>query len=304
MLSTMTPRLSSNAFARSVSACLPSFRASSPRVHRGKQGGGGLNAAPSAVEKALGLALSTAVLAGCAAAGMPGIDPSGLGEGSVVQGDANQSAADPALTAGTALEGIDPIVSPQLQELAQLAVRTDELGVPDYNRDAFGQAWSDDVEVELGHNGCDTRNDILQRDLNNVTFKPKTRDCVVATGHLTDAYSGVQLDFVRGQGTSELVQIDHVVPLADAWESGAWAWDEELRKQIANDPANLQATTREENQDKKAKTADRWMPSDASYHCTYATRIVHIKATYGLSVTAAEYKSLATTLSGCANPAQ
>lgn len=55
-----------------------------------------------------------------------------------------------------------------------------------YSRSQFGEAWSDDVSVEFGHNGCRTRDDILRRDLVDITFKPNTRDCVVAAGILND----------------------------------------------------------------------------------------------------------------------
>ena len=90
-----------------------------------------------------------------------------------------------------------------------------------YTREQFGQAWSDDVTVAFGHNGCDTRNDILRRDLRNTTLKAGTNGCVVLTGSFTEPYSGRAVSFTRGAGTSSLVQIDHVVALADAWQSGA-----------------------------------------------------------------------------------
>ena len=94
-----------------------------------------------------------------------------------------------------------------------------------YARDEFGQSWTDDVNVDYGHNGCDTRNDILRRDLTVVTYRPGTRDCVVVTGVLADPYSGKTIDFVRGEKTSTAVQIDHVVAMSDAWQKGAAQWD-------------------------------------------------------------------------------
>ena len=75
-----------------------------------------------------------------------------------------------------------------------------------YDREQFGPAWSD-----VDRNGCDTRNDILKRDLAGETFKPGTHDCVVLTGTLSDPYTGKKISFSRGQGTSEAVQIDHVI---------------------------------------------------------------------------------------------
>src|SRR6476620_6222207 len=88
-----------------------------------------------------------------------------------------------------------------LQQLAGLEIkgRAPKTG---YDRDLFGQAWTDDVTVEGGHNGCDTRNDILGRDLEQIVFKPGTRDCAVQTGTLLDPYTGNAISFVRGEGTS------------------------------------------------------------------------------------------------------
>ena len=82
-----------------------------------------------------------------------------------------------------------------------------------YARSEFGPAWAD-----VDKNGCDTRNDILRRDLTQVVFKPGTKDCVVLSGVLIDKYSGETINFVRGNSTSSLVQIDHVVALSDAWQ--------------------------------------------------------------------------------------
>ncbi|WP_245990406.1 HNH endonuclease family protein [Corynebacterium pseudopelargi] len=180
----------------------------------------------------------------------------------------------------------------------QLIIRQPE-ATPPYDRDAFGQAWSDDVDVPGGHNGCDTRNDMLQRDLSNITFKPNTRNCVVTSGYLQDPYSGLGHQFLKGNRTSTEVQIDHVVALADAWQSGAWRWDADLRRNFANDPANLQATLAAENQNKKAKTADQWLPSDPAYACTYVQRQVDLKLHYQLSVTQEEHDAMARILNGC-----
>ncbi|WP_025252633.1 HNH endonuclease family protein [Corynebacterium vitaeruminis] len=194
---------------------------------------------------------------------------------------------------------ISPTASEDAARLDRLAVQAYDPAAPAYDRSQFGQAWSDDVSVEGGHNGCDTRNDILARDLTGVTFKPGTRNCVVLSGHLSDPYTGQELDFQRGQGTSELVQIDHVVPLADAWYAGASQWSVDKRQDFANDPSNLQATTKEANQAKKAKTADEWLPSNQAYECTYARRIIAVKDGYGLAVTQGEKQALRDALATC-----
>lgn len=168
-----------------------------------------------------------------------------------------------------------------------------------YSREAFGQRWSDDVEVGLGHNGCDTRNDILARDLTDVEFKPRTRDCVVLSGTLEDPFSGELIFFRRGQDTSALVHIDHVVALSDAWSTGAQAWSPQRRRDFANDPRNLLAVSGELNQEKSGSNAARWMPPNAAFRCDYAARIVEVKAAYGLWVTRPERDALARELARC-----
>ncbi|WP_342661859.1 HNH endonuclease family protein [Corynebacterium ulceribovis] len=182
--------------------------------------------------------------------------------------------------------------------LAQLQVkgRAPKTG---YSRDFFGQAWTDDVTVEFGHNGCDTRNDILRRDLTNIEIKPNTNDCVAKSGTLIDPYSGKEIAFVRGPRSSE-VQIDHVVPLADAYQKGAQGWDEQKRKDFANDPLNLLAVDGPLNQKKGAGDAATWLPPAKSYRCLYATRLVLVKAKYDVWVTQAEHDALSRQLDTCA----
>ena len=168
-----------------------------------------------------------------------------------------------------------------------------------YDRDLFGQAWSDDVGVDGGHNGCDTRNDILRRDLVDVEFKEGTRDCVVVSGVLHDVYTGVTIAFTRGQGTSEAVQIDHVVALSDAWQKGAQQLDPRTRADFANDPRNLQAVDGPTNQAKGDGDAATWLPPNRAYRCTYVARQVQVKAAYGLWVTQAEHDAMSEILAGC-----
>ncbi|MFP7365591.1 HNH endonuclease family protein [Corynebacterium callunae] len=167
-----------------------------------------------------------------------------------------------------------------------------------YDRDNFGQAWTDDVDVEFGHNGCDTRNDILRRDLVNTEIRPGTNDCVVVSGTLNDPYSGTVMDFVRGPRSGE-VQIDHVVALADAWAKGAQQWDEQTRWNFANDPDNLRAVNGELNQQKGAGDAATWLPPNKAVRCDYAKSIITVKARYGLWVTDAEQTALRTQLDTC-----
>lgn len=154
-----------------------------------------------------------------------------------------------------------------------------------YARARFGQPWTDDVDVDGGHNHCDTRNDILARDLTSVdTFD----GCKVLSGTLVDPYTGAVIAFTRGKDTSALVQIDHIVPLGNAWVSGASSWKLPQLKRIANDPLNLLAVDGASNAAKRDYSADKWLPANAAFRCTYVKRQVMVKNKYGLSVTAAE----------------
>ncbi|MBO0926770.1 DUF1524 domain-containing protein [Cellulomonas sp. zg-ZUI199] len=164
-----------------------------------------------------------------------------------------------------------------------------------YDRDLFGSGW-----VDTDRNGCDTRNDMLARDLENETFKPGTRDCVVLTGTLADPYSGTSIAFTRGQETSNAVQIDHVVALSDAWQKGAQGWDEPTRVAFANDPLNLLAVDGPLNMQKRDGDTATWLPPHKPYRCAYVARQVGVKHTYGLWVTEAERNAMVSVLSTCA----
>ncbi|WP_133831469.1 HNH endonuclease family protein [Arthrobacter sp. AG258] len=163
-----------------------------------------------------------------------------------------------------------------------------------YTRDEFGPAWAD-----VDHNGCDTRNDILGRDLLDKTFKPGTNGCVVASGTLADKYTGTRIGFVRGQDTSSRVQIDHIVPLSDAWQKGAQQLSEERRKEFANDPLNLMAADGPTNAAKGGSDAATWLPPNKAFRCDYVARQTTVKAKYSLWVTPAEHDSIARTLKDC-----
>lgn len=169
-----------------------------------------------------------------------------------------------------------------------------------YARDEFGQRWSDDISAEFGHNGCDTRNDILNRDLINKEYKPNTRDCVVLSGQLLDPYTGTMIEFQRGRDTSSAVQIDHVVALSDAWQKGAQQLPPEVRQDFANDPLNLLAVDGPANQQKRDSDAASWVPANKPFRCQYVARQVAVKQKYNLWVTQAEYDAIDRWLSTCA----
>jgi hypothetical protein len=165
-----------------------------------------------------------------------------------------------------------------------------------YTRAQFGQAWAD-----VDRNGCDTRNDMLKRDLTNVEFKVKTRDCVVLSGVLLDRYSGETINFVRGNVTSMEVQIDHVVALSNAWQTGAFKLTLMQRTAFANDPLNLFAVKGRLNSQKGDGDAATWLPPLKSFRCSYVAQQIAVKAKYSLWVTAPEKEAMTRILAACPN---
>ena len=200
--------------------------------------------------------------------------------------------------AGPASADPQPPVADTLAKLDTLTIkgRAPKTG---YSRSQFGDAWTDDVTVPLGHNGCDTRNDILRRDLIDVVLKPGSNGCAVLSGVLNDPYTGTSVEFERGPSTSAEIQIDHVVALSDAWQTGAQQLDPLVRNNFANDPLNLQATIGWINQEKGDGDAATWLPPNKSYRCPFVTRIVDIKSAYELWVTQAEHDAIAWVLTDC-----
>lgn len=157
-----------------------------------------------------------------------------------------------------------------------------------YSRDQFGTAWSDATTAPLSHNGCDTRNDILARDLSNKTFKAKTHDCVVLTGTLAkDPYTGRKIDWKRGPN-SAAIQIDHIIPLSYAWQMGASRWPADKRARFANDPMNLLAADGPANMGKGDSGPASWLPANKSYRCEYVTKFAAVAVAYELPVTTAD----------------
>lgn len=161
-----------------------------------------------------------------------------------------------------------------------------------YDRVAdFGEAW-----LDVDGNGCDTRDDILGRDLTDVVRRD---GCVVLSGTLADPYTGASIAFERGPETSARVQIDHVVPLLDAWRTGARSLTQEARERLANDPLNLVAVDGPTNQRKGAGNAATWLPPAKAYRCEYAARQVAVKSAYGLWVVPPERAALERILAAC-----
>ncbi|GAB3352909.1 GmrSD restriction endonuclease domain-containing protein [Modestobacter lapidis] len=196
----------------------------------------------------------------------------------------------PAATSEPAEQLPGAVGRPALDVLAELPVkgRAPQTG---YDRDRFGPQWAD-----VDRNGCDTRNDVLARDLTGEVFRPGS-DCVVVSGILADPYTGTTIDFVKAEGSS--VDIDHVVALSNGWQTGAFGWDEARRGAFANDPLNLLAVDDSANRQKGDGDAATWLPPARDARCGYVARQVAVKAAYGLWVTAAERDAMVRILDGC-----
>jgi hypothetical protein len=159
-----------------------------------------------------------------------------------------------------------------------------------YARSQFPH-WSDP-----DRNGCDARNDTLKRDLTNITYKVGTRDCKVIAGQLLDPFSGKVITFLA---TKVVIDIDHVVALSNAWQTGAAYFDKNKRSQIANDPLNLLAVDSKLNRQKGDGDAATWLPPSKEFRCEYVARQVAVKAKYGLWVTKPEKVAIDKILSTC-----
>lgn len=160
-----------------------------------------------------------------------------------------------------------------------------------YSRSQFGQAWKD-----TDRNGCDQRNDVLARDLVDEVLRGR---CVVLAGTLHSAYTGETVPFVRGQGTSADVQVDHVVSLSNAWQTGAQALSSAEREQLGNDLLNLVAVEGPINQAKSDGDAATWLPPAKSARCSYVARQIAVKQRYRLWVTSSERDAMARVLNAC-----
>ncbi len=141
-------------------------------------------------------------------------------------------------------------------------------------------------------NNCNTREFVLKRDGKDVKAGS---DCAPTAGSWTSIYDGETWT----EPTD--VDIDHMVPLAQSWVSGAKSWDDEKRRQFANDLTRPQlfAVTDNVNQEKSDKAPDQWKPPLVSFWCTYATDWITVKHYYGLTITTAEKTALGDMLGRC-----
>jgi len=228
-------------------------------------------------------------LAGCAG------QPAGTVGGTAALATPSIAAATPdAASTAAAPASVAPARAQAAEALALLATLAVQGKAPKTGYDRagkFGTAW-----LDVDHNGCDTRNDILARDL---TAETTAGPCRVLTGVLVDRYAGTTIHFVRGNTTSTLVQIDHRVALLAAWETGAQKLSQGQREALANDPLNLIAVDGRTNSAKGAGDAATWLPPLKSYRCAYVTSQIQVKAKYRLWVAPAERTAMVRVLSSC-----
>ncbi|MGV9672142.1 HNH endonuclease family protein [Gordonia sp. NPDC003504] len=196
-------------------------------------------------------------------------------------------------------DGLRAAAHHALTVLAGVPILAQRPSRDDYQRTAFGTAWSDAVSVTGGGNGCDTRNDILSRDLAEQTTGA-VRSCptAVLAGEFRSPYTGDHVTFRRDRAAGA-VQIDHIVPLAYSWDMGAWSWPARRRADFANDPANLVAVDAASNQDKSDSEPARWMPELSGFRCRYSVQFVEVSAGYGLSLDAGSVRVLRDALEDC-----
>ncbi|MFC9060533.1 HNH endonuclease family protein [Streptomyces sp. NPDC057074] len=237
-----------------------------------------------------GAALALALVSGCEGLEGDGASPTGSG--------AAAPAAGPAVTPLRNPDGTGPGLAPvtgdgpeatarRLIEDLETKGRGPKTG---YDRDEFGYAWMDSADgVPLARNGCDTRNDLLKRDGQEVRFRSGS-DCVVVAMSLDDPYTGTTIEW-RKQKASE-VQIDHVVPLSYSWQMGSSRWTENKREQLANDPLNLIPVQGRANSAKRDSGPASWLPPAKQVRCAYAVRFAQVAAKYELAVTAPDREAM------------
>ncbi|MEV6873788.1 HNH endonuclease family protein [Amycolatopsis sp. NPDC051128] len=177
-----------------------------------------------------------------------------------------------------------PSASTAKTELASLTVKAD--GSQDgYSRDKFPH-WIDQGS------SCNTREVVLKRDGTSVVT---SSSCAATSGKWFSPYDGATWTAASD------VDIDHVVPLADAWRTGASSWTTAQRQAFANDLTDPQliAVTDNVNQEKGDKSPDQWKPPLTSYWCTYAKMWTAVKYKFKLTINSAEKTALTSMLNRC-----
>lgn len=167
-----------------------------------------------------------------------------------------------------------------------------------YDRAAFGEAWAD-----VDGNGCNQRDDVLLRDAERGSTRVQQQGrCPhdVLAGRWVDPYTGrtIVFDDLKEPEQAQAIQIDHVVPLAEAWYSGARDWPGSRRERFANDVDGLLAVDGPTNQSKGDQDPASWRPRRA-YQCAYAVRWIAVKHRWELDADASEIRALEDLLATC-----
>ncbi|WP_248962425.1 HNH endonuclease family protein [Sphaerisporangium perillae] len=155
-----------------------------------------------------------------------------------------------------------------------------------YTRARFGENWADTARgVPYARNGCRTRDDLLARDGEEVTYRHGSH-CVVVAMRLRDPYTGKTILWRKRD--ADRVQVDHVVPLSYEWRMGASRWPMAKRVRIANDPLNLMPVYGPANEDKGGAGPASWLPPVRKVRCAYVARFAQVVVKYDLPVTRAD----------------
>lgn len=246
---------------------------------------------PRATVASAGLLVACAVLTGCSPAGASEPRPVPLPTASPQRTGPVPTHTDAPTASATDGPQLD------IRETALMLSLIDESSrTPEYRRDDFGDGW-----VDVDRNGCSTRQDVLQRDLEGESLADD--GCTVLTGTLLDdPYTGAAIEFAHDRvgGDSQAVQIDHIISLSAAHRGGAWAWSYDERVAFANDPATLIAVDGPANASKSDRGPADWMPEDPASWCGYATAYTTIASAYDLAVSAADRQTLVDVLAACA----
>lgn len=176
-----------------------------------------------------------------------------------------------------------------INALGKLSIKP-TLSNDDYERKLFGSGWAD-------WRGCNTRQKILNRDMKNI--KLDKNGCAIISGTLVDPYTGKEINLNSKSAVSKKVQIDHVVALSNAWQTGAKQWDTAKRKQLANDDLELIAVSSSANQAKSDGDASQWLPDNRRFRCQYVARQIAVKIKYKLWITNDEHNAMSKVLATC-----
>lgn len=233
-------------------------------------------------------ALAVLLLSGCSSAQTEGMEEPASGEAAKRQESKRQPrAAEPREHAEKPAEQTTSAPASRSNARAMFKrLRVQEPSTNKYSRDAF-KHW-----VDEDSNGCDTRREVLRRENLNVGAGGR---CGAERGEWVSAYDGM------ASADPQAFEIDHLIPLAEAWRSGADQWPDAKREAFANDlhPFSLIAVSSSSNRSKSDRDPSQWMPPDPNFHCQYVARWIAVKFRWRLAVDRSERRALADTLDSC-----